>query len=61
MIRTQKKDRMSYSGIELLRKKIDNEAYLMEAIQYIARVMSNEILDIHQGGLVHEQQWKGRK
>jgi hypothetical protein len=61
MSRTEKKGRISYSGIELLRKKIDNEAYLLGAIQHIARVMSNEILDIHQGGLVHEQQWKGRK
>jgi hypothetical protein len=53
--------RMPHSRIELLRKKIDNEAYLNEAIQRIAQVLSNNILDIPQGGLIYGQQWKRRK
>jgi hypothetical protein len=42
--------------IAILRKKIDNEDYLCEAIQRIAQVLSNEILDIPQGGSYHERQ-----
>jgi hypothetical protein len=61
MTGAQEKDRMPLSGIEFLRKKIDNEEYLNEAIQRIAQVLSNEILDISQGGLVHGRQWERRK
>jgi hypothetical protein len=65
MTRAQEKDRAPPSGaannIEFLRKKLDNEDYLNEAIQRIAQVLSNEILGISQGGLVHGQQWKKRK
>jgi hypothetical protein len=61
MTGTQEENRKFLSGIEILRKKIDNEAYLNEAIQRIAQVLSNEILDIPQGGLTHGRQWKGRK
>ncbi|MDR0386451.1 MAG: hypothetical protein LBH57_00305 [Treponema sp.] len=61
MIGTQEQGRMPRSGIEILREKIDNEDYLNEAIQRIAQVLSNEILDISQGGLVHGRQWKKRK
>jgi hypothetical protein len=61
MIGIEQEDRMSQSGIELLRKKIDNKAYLDEAIQRIALVLCNELLDISQGGLIYGQQWKKRK
>jgi hypothetical protein len=44
-----------------LRKKINNEDYLNGAIQRIALILSNELLDIPQGGLYHERQRKGRK
>jgi hypothetical protein len=47
--------------LEGLRQKINSEDYLSEAIQRIALVLSNELLDIPQGGLYHERQWKGRK
>jgi hypothetical protein len=57
----QKENRGPHSGIELLRKKINNEAYLNEAIQRIALVLTNEILDISQGGLVRGRQWEKRK
>jgi hypothetical protein len=61
MIGIEQEDRISHSEIELLRKKLDNEAYLNEAIQRIALVLCNELLDISQGGLIHGQQWKKRK
>ena len=44
-----------------LREKIDNEEYLYEAIQRIALILSNELLDIPHGGLKHERQRKGRR
>jgi hypothetical protein len=61
MTGTQEKGRTPHSRIELLRKKIDNEVYLNEAIQRIALVLSNNILDIPQGGMVYGRQWKRRK
>ncbi|MDR2245289.1 MAG: hypothetical protein LBE17_01235 [Treponema sp.] len=62
MIGIEQEDRMSHSRIELLRKKLDNEAYLNEAIQRIALVLCNEFLDISQeGGVIHGRQWKRRK
>jgi hypothetical protein len=49
------------SKLEALRQKINNEDYLCEAIQRIALILSNELLDIPQGGGYYERQWKGRK
>jgi hypothetical protein len=43
-----------FSRIEQLRKKIDNKEYLHGAIQRIAQILSNEILDIPQGGPYNE-------
>ena len=40
----------SAARIESLRRKINNEDYLGEAIQRIALILSNEILDIPHGG-----------
>jgi hypothetical protein len=57
----QKENRTPHSGIELLRKKINNEVYLNEAIQRIALVLTNEILDVSQGGLIRGRQWEKRK
>jgi len=45
--------------IELLRQKINSEAYLCEAIQRIAQVLSNELLGIEQGGVFYGRQQKG--
>jgi hypothetical protein len=56
MTAAQGKGQEPCSRIELLRKKLDNKDYLDEAIQRIAQVLSNEIPDISQGGLVHERQ-----
>ncbi|GHU53678.1 hypothetical protein FACS189496_5180 [Bacilli bacterium] len=47
--------------LEQLRKKINNEDYLNGAIQRIALILSNELLDTPQGGSYHERQRKGRK
>jgi hypothetical protein len=47
--------------IAILKQKIDNEDYLNEAIQRIAQVLSNEILELPHGGSYHERQRKGRK
>jgi hypothetical protein len=41
-----------------LREKINNEDYIAGAIQRIAQVLSNEIMDIPQGGMYEQR--KGR-
>ena len=46
--------------LEALRAKINNEEYVHEAIQRIALILSNELLDIPQGGN-YEQRRKGRR
>ena len=46
--------------LENLRTKINSEEYVKEAIQRIAQILSNELLDIPQGGN-HEQQRKRRR
>ena len=50
-----------FSKLEILRQKINNEDYLHEAIQRIALIMSNELLDLPQGGRSYEQQRKSRQ
>jgi hypothetical protein len=57
---TQRQDQAD-SRIDLLKAKIQSEDYLYEAIQRMALVMSNEILGIPQGGMIHERQRTGRK
>jgi hypothetical protein len=47
--------------LEILREKINNEEYLHEAIQRIALILSNELLDIPQGGWNYERQRKRRR
>jgi hypothetical protein len=49
------------SKLEILRQKINNEDYVHEAIQRIALIMSNELLDLPQGGRSYEQQRKSRQ
>jgi hypothetical protein len=47
--------------LELLRRRVNDENYLNAAIQRLALVLSNEIMDItHEGGC-HERQRKRRK
>ncbi|MDR0878635.1 MAG: hypothetical protein LBN21_11325 [Treponema sp.] len=61
MIVSGTENRMRASELEQLRTKINNQDYLYEAIQRIALVLSNELLDISQGGLYNERQRKGRR
>ena len=49
------------SKLEVLRKKINSEDYLHEAIQRIALIISNELLDLPQGGRTYERQRKSRQ
>jgi hypothetical protein len=47
--------------LELLRQRIDSEDYLHAAIQRLALVLSNELMDISQEGTRNERQRKKRK
>ena len=47
--------------LEVLRQKINNEDYLHEAIQRIALIISNELLDLPQGGRFYERRRKSRQ
>ena len=49
------------SKLEILRQKINSEDYVHEAIQRIALILSNELLDLPQGGRSYEQQRKSRQ
>ena len=49
------------SKLEVLRLKINNEDYLHEAIQRIALIISNELLDLPRGGRLYERQRKNRQ
>jgi len=49
------------SRLEVLRQKINDEDYLHEAVQRIALIISNELLDLSQGGRSYEQQRKSRQ
>ena len=61
MIMVQSGSRLESSELEILRKKINSEDYLYEAIQRIALILSNELLDLSQGGRNHERQRKRRR
>jgi hypothetical protein len=49
------------SKLEVLRMKINSEDYIHEAIQRIAHIISNELLDLPRGGRSYEQQRKSRQ
>jgi hypothetical protein len=51
----QRDNRLSPSGIEFFRKKINNKEYLSEAIERIAMVLSNEIPELTHGGAYNER------
>jgi hypothetical protein len=46
--------------VEALRNKINDESYLAGAIQRIALILSNELLNIPQRGFFYERQRKRR-
>ena len=49
------------SRLETLRLKINSEDYIHEAIQRLALIISNELLDLPHGGRSYEQQRKSRQ
>ena len=57
----QNDNQLSSARIELLRKKINNEEYIHEAILRIAQILSDELLTISQGGGTTDEQWEGRE
>jgi hypothetical protein len=59
--KTRQDNSLDASVLEDLRWKINNEDYICEAVQRIALILSNELLDIPQGGGYYERQRKGRK
>ena len=57
--RTRSGNGLGIPELEALRAKINNDEYVYEAIQRIALILSNELLDIPQGGN-YEQRRKRR-
>jgi hypothetical protein len=52
-------DTLDPSEIEILRDKINDKAYLHEAVQRIALILSNELFDPQQRGEHHERKkWR---
>jgi hypothetical protein len=49
------------SRLELIRRRINDEDYLYAAIQRLALVLSNEIMELTTKGGGHERQRKRRK
>jgi len=47
--------------LETLRQRINDEDYLHAAIQRLALILSNELMDMTQEGVRHERQRKRRK
>jgi hypothetical protein len=60
MMVVQAGSRLGSSELETLRKKINSKEYISEAIQRIALILSNELLDLSQGGRNYERQRKRR-
>jgi len=52
---------LNSTRLEVLRHRINDENYLNAAIQRLALVLSNELMDITQEGSRHERQRKRRK
>ena len=60
-LRFPEEEALGLSRLDVLRLKINNEDYLHEAIQRIALIISNELLDLPQGGRSYERQRKSRQ
>ena len=58
--RTRPAKGLGVTELEALRAKINNEEYVYEAIQRIALILSNELLNIPQGGNHEQQRKRGR-
>ena len=51
---------MSSKELEQLRIRLNDQDYMFEAIERIAHVLSNELIDFVQGGNRNERRRKGR-
>jgi len=51
---------LSSTELEKLRIRINDQDYMFEAIQRMALVLSNELIDFTQGGKHNERRRKGR-
>ena len=60
-LKSPMEDSSGLTRLEVLRQKINSEDYLHEAIQRIALIISNELLDLPQGGRSYERQRKSRQ
>jgi hypothetical protein len=56
---TRSEDQLDSAELEILRNKINNKIYLYEAIQRIALILSNELLEIPRGGKGYERKRRG--
>ncbi|MDR0444585.1 MAG: hypothetical protein LBH44_14395 [Treponema sp.] len=52
---------LNSTKLESLRQRINDENYLHAAIQRLALVLSNELMDVTREGARHERQRKRRK
>jgi hypothetical protein len=52
---------MNSKKLEALRQCVNNEDYLHAAIQRLALILRNELMDLTQEGVRHERQRKRRK
>jgi len=52
---------ISAKKLDLLRRRINDEKYLHAAIQRLALILSNELMEITSEGGRNERQRKGRK
>jgi hypothetical protein len=54
-------DTLNSTRIEQLRKRINDKDYMYAAIQRIALVLSNELVDMTQGGESYNEQQRKRR
>ena len=52
---------LSSKKLEQLRHRINDEEYLHAAIQRLALVLSNELMDMSPGGSYNERQWQRKR
>ena len=56
-----KEQALNHQRLEMLRLRINDENYLYGAVQRLALILSNELMDITTEGGRHERQRKRRK
>jgi hypothetical protein len=56
----QQENQGSFSKIDYLRKKINDNEYLYEGILRIAKILSDELIAVPQGGWYEQQRQRGK-